>query len=47
MNITVHDVIGNEFSIDRAEAERIVEIMADALRYGITWDKLIQGVMLK
>lgn len=23
---------------------RIVEIMADALRYGITWDKLIQGV---
>ena len=26
---------------------RIVEIMADALRYGITWDKLIQGVMPK
>ena len=24
---------------------RIVEIMADALRYGITWDKLIRGVM--
>lgn len=23
---------------------RIVEIMADALRYGITWEKLIQGV---
>lgn len=26
---------------------RIVEIMADALRYGITWDKLIQGVTPK
>ena len=26
---------------------RIVEIMADALRYGITWDKLIQSVMPK
>lgn len=26
---------------------RIVEIMADALRYGITWDKLIQGVIPK
>lgn len=26
---------------------RIVEIMADALRYGMTWDKLIQGVMPK
>lgn len=24
---------------------RIVEIMADALRYGITWNKLIHGVM--
>lgn len=24
---------------------RIVEIMADALRFGITWDKLIQGVI--
>lgn len=24
---------------------RIVEIMADALRYGMTWDKLIQGVI--
>ena len=26
---------------------RIVEIMADALRFGITWDKLIQGVTSK
>ena len=26
---------------------RIVEIMADALRYGITWNQLIQGVMPK
>lgn len=26
---------------------RIVEIMADALRYGITWDKLIHGVIPK
>ena len=24
---------------------RIVEIMADALRYGITWNQLIQGVI--
>ena len=24
---------------------RIVEIMADALRYGITWNQLIRGVM--
>ena len=26
---------------------RIVEIMADALRYGMTWNQLIQGVMPK
>ena len=26
---------------------RIVEIMADALRYGITWNQLIQGVTPK
>jgi hypothetical protein len=26
---------------------RIVEIMADALRYGMTWNELIQGVMPK
>jgi hypothetical protein len=26
---------------------RIVEIMADALRYGMTWAELIQGVMPK
>ena len=28
MDMTVHDVIGNEFSIDRAEAERIAGELA-------------------